>query len=458
MTLKKNLIWDSLWYVLFFILALSLNSVHLLDSDEGVVLAGAWDMFNGKNLYTDFFAFVPPASFYLIYIIWKLFFPSYLVAKTISIIFISLSAIGIYKIGQKINKSFLLFLPSVYFILSSVYWPSISYHAYNLTFIIFASYFFLRYLETKKNLYIFACGIFSFISFLFLQNRSAFFAFAIIFFLISLSLINNTKLYIKKAIIYSSITFLPLSLLLFKWSFSALYKNLIYWPAHYYTEVNMIKPLVCILYFFCLGYFAFLLRNKINKIYFLLILQLFLFLSVFSNPDKSHIIMSMFPILILIPSAIKSLKHKSYINYFLLTFFLISLFLPIIFSSVKIAYNNYKRYPINLDDKSIKYIIDNCHSRYIYAGPFMPNVYFETKKINPTPYSTLITNYNTQEQFSEAKELIKEKKPDCCILDYSMVNKFKHNINNPVDNYIQNNYHPIWQNSDKTIKIMKINE
>ncbi|MDD3102075.1 MAG: hypothetical protein PHE59_02935 [Patescibacteria group bacterium] len=78
----------------------------------------------------------------------------------------------------------------------------------------------------------------------------------------------------------------------------------------------------------------------------------------------------------------------------------------------------------------------------------MPDIYFETKKINPTPYSVLITNQQTKEQFLEAKKMLEKYQPTCAVLNYNIVAKFNYDKNNPVDNYILNNYKPSFQDGD----------
>jgi len=92
------------------------------------------------------------------------------------------------------------------------------------------------------------------------------------------------------------------------------------------------------------------------------------------------------------------------------------------------------------ENEAISYIKDNCEGEYIYAGPFIPGFYFETKKLNPIKYSVLITDLNTKEHFSESKEQLKDKNPYCAVLNYAIVKKFDYNKNNEVDNYIFENY------------------
>jgi hypothetical protein len=87
----------------------------------------------------------------------------------------------------------------------------------------------------------------------------------------------------------------------------------------------------------------------------------------------------------------------------------------------------------------------------------MPGLYFETKKLNPTPYhSLLMINQQTEKQLAEVRELLDKRQPSCAILDYEAVKKFNYNKNNPVDNYILNNYRLVFQKDNVLVyKIIK---
>jgi hypothetical protein len=103
-------------------------------------------------------------------------------------------------------------------------------------------------------------------------------------------------------------------------------------------------------------------------------------------------------------------------------------------------------HPTWREDKSkqseaLRYIKEHCNSSpYIYAGPFSSGYYFETRKLNPTRYSALLTNLNTNDQFLEAKDGIETHRPQCIVTDYAMVEKFNYSRENPVDRYIAANY------------------
>ena len=98
-----------LWIALALI-AVIFHANHPLDSDEGVILEGAWNIINNKELYVDFHSFIPPGSYYLIYFTWLVFGVSYFAAKAAAILLLILSAFGVYKISELIEKTKLNFV------------------------------------------------------------------------------------------------------------------------------------------------------------------------------------------------------------------------------------------------------------------------------------------------------------------------------------------------------------
>ena len=81
-----NLFKKNIFYVLLFAAVFAVHAYWIFNLDDGVILAGAWDMYNGKKIYLDFFSYISPLSFYFIFFVWKLFGVSYFVAKFFSII------------------------------------------------------------------------------------------------------------------------------------------------------------------------------------------------------------------------------------------------------------------------------------------------------------------------------------------------------------------------------------
>jgi hypothetical protein len=102
----------------------------------------------------------------------------------------------------------------------------------------------------------------------------------------------------------------------------------------------------------------------------------------------------------------------------------------------------------------MQYIKENCKT--LYAGPFLPGLYFETRSVNPIFYSALITSMNTEEQFMRASLELQKSKPSCAITYYAMVEKFHYNLNNPIDKFIKNNYEISYEWGD--VNVYRLNK
>jgi 4-amino-4-deoxy-L-arabinose transferase-like glycosyltransferase len=412
-----------------------------LNPEEGVLLNGAWQMMNGSILYLDIFSYVAPFGFYLIYWLWSLFGVTYLVANIFSIILLIATAIILFKSSQLIKKTYLNYLVPLIYIIATAWFPLVNHNFFSTFFAVISTYLFLKYINNRRSLYIILTAIFTGLTLITLQQKGlAILASTIIFFFLFIDLKLKEK--VKHLGLYTLGFFLPL-LFLVCWTLNIIFNNLFYFPLFNYTEANFIPLdswafMMIILTIISFKY----LKTKRKKIYYLLILQALLFLSVLILPDPYHILLASFPLFILIPElfsfkSIKLIKEKIYfisITSFVIVIILISILNhDLVFRSDKVYKNN------------IKTIVnDNCKSDYIYLGPFIPNLYFELRKINPSPYDILLTNHHTKEQFQEAKEKIIEKQPDCAILSYpNSLERFKYDKNNVVDKYIRENYNLI---------------
>lgn len=432
----------------------------MVNSDEGVILNGAWDLFNGRKIYFDFFELTPPGAYYLIFGLWKIFGAYYYVAKIASAIAVFLSGIGIYKIifalnkkisKQRLNKYALLCV--FIFLVSSISWPIISYHIFNLFFLIWSVYFFILSLESNHFKYILISGSLTGFAMFFLQHKTVVLLCVLFSYLLFLSLINKKKEWLIQMLLLILSSSFVIILLFSFWPKGLLFKNLILFPLFNYTETAMI-PFDWMIIFLIILIFAAISLKKImdRKIAFLVYLQFGLLLSTFSLADHFHVILVLFPSISLLPFIIGEV-NKSKLRYF----YIVGIYTAIILITFPSLI--YFRIPLSDDTKleAIEYVKNNCdESKYLYAGPFLSGLYFETKKLNPTPYSWLITNHHTKEQFEQAKELIEQKRPSCVILNYKIVEKYKYNIDNPVDNFIRQNYRQILGINYKNFIIYKI--
>jgi hypothetical protein len=71
---------DPMFLLPLLVAGVPLTLAHRLDSDEGQILTGAWNLFDGQQIYHDFFEFIGPGSFTWVGLFFRLLGPSYGVA------------------------------------------------------------------------------------------------------------------------------------------------------------------------------------------------------------------------------------------------------------------------------------------------------------------------------------------------------------------------------------------
>lgn len=438
------------WLVIFFSIFL-FHSTHYLNSDEGVLLGGAWNLFNSRQLYFDFFAFIPPAGFYLVYFCWKVFGVGFWPAQILADVIWLFGVAGVFAISQKVYRSLLNYLIPVFLVFISTWFWLINHNIFNIVCLIWASYFILSYFKSKKPISIWWAGLLSGLGMLFLQQKGLVFFIATTFYiLLDLLFKKEFGSRFKVLLIYIFSALIPLSVLLY-WPPDVLYAHLIDFPLFHYIEANRISYARLYLFFFVwLAVFLFLRKGKRQDLNFLLYLQAFLLFACVPLPDKYHLFLSLFPLISLsIFLCIKILKmkvaEKTVLATVLLVFFL-QLTIP------SIIYLKDKWWgPFSFrSQKFIAYIKNNCQSPYLFVGPFFPSLYFESGKINATKFDILISGHQTPEQFQLALNDLVKNKPDCAILAYAdPLQRFRHDRDNIVERYIRDEYQIVFDVENK---------
>jgi hypothetical protein len=430
------------WIIIAGILIL-LHFNRTLNNDEGLVLEGALNIFNHKEIYKDFFEFTTPGIFYLFAWAWQIFGISYWVAKALTILAIIASLIGVYQISQNISKKSTNILGPLLLILNSATWPIVMYHSFNLVFMIWATFFILKGLDNQKNKYFIVGGLFTALSILFMQSKGILLMGILDSFLLILAIKN--KAYWPKLILYSSSSLIPIALLFIKWSPIFLYKHLIIFPLKNYPGLpNLSYTLLIIFMLWSLIIGIILIKEKNKKIYLLVYAQIILLLSNLPLPDMFHLGLTLFPSYALLGLSISKIKKKSFYHKIIFgTLISIGMLYNV---GPAIAWTKYVR-PL-VDEKKnnviLKYIADNCHqSPYIYAGPFLATIYVNSDFKNPTSFAWLVTDQHTPEQFLLASQQLAQNQPQCAVLDYEGAKALGYNLDNPLDNYLRNNYHEI---------------
>jgi hypothetical protein len=426
------------------VLLTCLKSFHGLDSDEGVILEGAWGLLNGRELYTDSFQFVTPGSFYLVSWIWHAFLPDYHLAKMVGATSILFTAVAIYRTSRLVvskDNAFSYIAPALY-CLASAAWPTINHNTFNVVFLAWATYFCVKAVSINSLPSIAAAGLFAGFSTLFLQHKGIAFFLAVLLFLLFSYGRDKKSFWIKGAALYVLFFLVPLTVLL-RWPRSILYEYLLSFPLSHYSEVNHVSfaPFVVAVFYVVLLFI--MLRNGLTRgMRLLFTVQVALLATSLQRTDLSHTLIVLFPVLSLAAVAYAKTEKLQFsrLTCYIYggTAILTALFVSLLATASFIAFPPFHDQTKNEALPLMQYIRNNCES--FYAGPFLPGFYFEARRLNPTSYSMLLTKLNTDQQFARARAEFQAALPSCAVTNYAMVEKFGYDRQNPVDEFIRLNY------------------
>lgn len=428
------------WVMLFLLLVVG-HSGHPLDSDEGMVLNGAWNLWNGREPYTDFFEIMTPGSFYAVYWLWGLLGPHYMVAKALAVLSLFAACIGIHLTGRLLVSNGFSYAGPLLYALSSFAWPLINHNTFNIVLIIWAVYIFARSLDKASVSGMAASGMVAGFSALFLQHKSAILVLATAMFFFFLWRSDRRTIWLKCLAVYLLCAAAPM-LILLRWPLGTLFESLVYFPLFNYADVNRVSLwpfwLACLA---LLGSMALLRGSSNRRAVYLVVIQAALLLTALQRTDLMHVSITLAPFLALLPYLHARAEATS--GWGRLFMFSPALVFLIGFP-VGIAASKLPKISLWGEGGApglIQYVRANCAgSPYLYAGPFAPGLYYETGKLNATSFSVLLTGFNTPEQFDQARGELEIHKPGCIVMNYAITRKFNYDSNNPVDEFIASNY------------------
>ena len=403
---------------------------HIIDLDEGVILNGAWKMYNGEKIYKDFFEYVAPLSFYLVYFIFKIFGDSYYFVKFFLFLLLFVSTVFMYKTAQNLlkNGNYSLFVSAIYLLLISPC-PLINHNTLSSISTVAVMYLFVKFIDDSKEIYLFYSGLLCAFVGLFLQTKGL-----AVFFAIFIYLFWKHKNTFYK---YFALYLLGIIVVLFPsfliWG-NNLYSNLLtisgaYVSAHrsFYSNISplfLLIPVMLIIF-----------RGKYNERYidFLVVLQVCLFASTLNQMIFSHVLFNVFPSIILLVFLINDFYKKSEVKYIYN--------IVIVFSLLSIFYFSFSllSFPNKNAEKIVALLKLEIKDKKIYVRPFIPGLYFELGKTNPYYSSTFETELASEDVLFKNLEILKREKPEIIFTNYDMVKKYgyKYNI---IDEYIIDNY------------------
>ena len=430
---------------------------HPLDSDEGVVLAGAWNLLNGRAPYRDFFCVLPPGSFYLVSLGWRVFGESYLAANALACASLVLAALGVHRLARLATGNPWAPVAALLFVLPSGLWPLVNHGSFGITWVVWAALFFTRGLAGGRRVDFLLAGLLNGISMLFLLQRGLAALGAFAAFLLVLGLRERRRGWWGRAALVGAGSLLPPLLLALVFPPRVLLENLVLFPMAHYLAVNRVPLLVLAGVGLAVAASALALRRARRRpVWGLLVLQVALLAAALPRPDFYHLTIVLFPFYALLPLVARALREEALAWRAALA---PALGFPIAFVAVAYVANvpALLATPRVEDLRTLAYLREECgEAPLLYAGPFLPGLYFESRRLGATPYDYLFTGFHTPAQFAEAAAALARRRPQCAVLNYAMVARFGYRRANPVDRFIAAHYRPVLR--EGTLRVYRLKD
>jgi hypothetical protein len=431
---------DAAVLLLAALLVAALHSGHALDSDEGVILSGAWHLHHGLRPYTDFFEYVGPANFYLVHWAWIALGPHYWVAKLLGAGAIVAAAFGVYRLAQAAlppgaprSARALAVLAAALYCLLSFCWQTINHNTFSLAPAVWSAVFAARTLAAGRHRDAAASGALAGLAALFLQHRAAVVTVAIA---LALFCVRGRRRCLPAFLAGVAAGAAPLLC----WPVETIVQQLVLFPLNHYRAVNQLSPVLPAIAALCwLGTAWILWRQRNGPATLLLLLQPLL-LAATQRADLTHVTQNLFPLIALLPAMAAGRPSFTDAQVAKQAAVLAGLLAPLLLLAPMRWSNDQSRQEL------LRAVSAQCGgSQYLYAGPFIPELYFETGKLNPTRFSVLLTGLNTPAQFRDAAGALALAAPKCALTDYALASKFGYSLDNPVDRYLASHYVPAAQ-------------
>lgn len=445
-------LWIIIFWVTIIFLSFTVFAYHDANSDEGMVLGAAWQLWHSKVMYKDFFEFIAPGSAYTIYWVWKILGEAtYISAKLTSILFFLVSAIGIWLITKRLSKrSISACLALAGWFYAVTFMPIINHNGFSSFIAVWVAYCLLLAQDKQKTWLYFITGALGAITAFFLQTKGGFLiAVSFIAPLITPHLTPKQRWQNLMAVGLGA--FLTSFALWHEWSLPLLWQSLITYPSQFYWQCSLSVSWPSIIFIEIATITAWAFWGKVwrySEYTLLWLIQLGLFLSSINLPNIAHFTINIFPAIIVASIKMGPMLSQDWRDLlpvrkivFLIASIAVMVALIALRLSLLIYIPTHNIYVIDWRNKSI---MDNMpplvkNAKTIYAGPFLPDFYFELNKPNPFPYSMMLVCDKQCEQ-AMLQAFIKEK-PDVVLLNYKMVKRLNYNYSSPLDTYIAKNYH-----------------
>jgi 4-amino-4-deoxy-L-arabinose transferase-like glycosyltransferase len=411
---------------------------RILNHDEGFTLNGAWKIFNGQEIYTDFHTYMPPGSYNFVAWLFELFGPHYWTAKLGAVAFLCLSALALYRMTR------LLKLPYLACLLAAVIWIQLGGLAHivnhnNLSAFaaVFAVAAFVEAVLKKRMSLFLIAGLLLSLTITMHQFKGGF----LTVFLLSAALLPGSArlLEFRQAAVLAAAAAVAPAYLILAHGFAPILENLFIWPLTHYPEVNkdpkyplvVAEALLLLVATLCWRLRCIDHRATVA----LALAQTALYLSVLNKPGLWDLLWNAFPTMIFFVAVVVHVLKKMPRP---IRRGAAAVFVMMIVGSW--AARAVAHAPRAGAVEAFLACIKAENFTKIYAHPFAPGMYFELGLPDPYTYAVLLTGMYPEGAFERQLRDIRRERPDGIILNYSQANRFGFNSDNIVDNYIARNY------------------
>jgi hypothetical protein len=446
---------------LAFFLALLLQHSFILQSDEGYTLNAAWQVWNGMKMYDDFRLFVAPGAGYAVYWLWALTGgPSFLAARVLSLLLLFSSITAVYLILVRRGvRGVGLAVAVLVWVIASAQYVMLNHNPFSAYAACWLLLLFLRAQDRDREagggpprLGDHALvGVAGGVVLLFLQTKGlALIAATSAFTLLA----GGGKRGLRAAGALAGGAAAVVAPLLLVWRPSVLVREWFIVPltGNYLGQTGGSRQLAaaCLLIAAVMAAIARRLRDRLLLA--IAVVQGALIASGVNNTDTHHVALNSFPLIVFVPLA---LRHRAVgrpapapaaappksppatvLMGFVVAMFAVLMATPAgrpLWKQSTLYFDFVRRVPRNLFPQPRV-----AAARAIYAGPFMPGLYFALGKKNPYFVSeTVVCNDDCRARLLAQIEAIR---PEIAFVDYEMIRHLRYDENNLIDAYFRDRY------------------
>ncbi|HEY6475878.1 MAG TPA: hypothetical protein VI456_04800 [Polyangia bacterium] len=444
----------SLFLVCVFLLTLLLARSLFLQSDEGYTLNAAWQVWTGLRMYDDFRLVVGPGSGYAIYWAWRLWGnPSLLVARLVALAFSFWSTTGFYLLLRRLGvRGANLATAVIVWLCASSLYVFLNHNSFSAFAAIWFMLALIRVVQARSTgaavgdrsrdhaLVGAAAGV----VFLFLPIKASLLAAAAAAFLFATGRPPRLRRLLALAAGFA-LVIAPLCLI---WSPATLIRQWLIIPLtgnYRYFGHTSGSPYVAvaIVVVAAMAWVALRLHDRVLQA--LTAVQIALFLGMSHNMESAHFAINAFPIVVftsvvlhrrfsrsLLEEGVGALLVTGGVTMALIVWTVASSAGAEFFSASTLSVDLLGHRPQAFTSPRI------AAARAIYAGPFLPGLYYLLGKKNPFFVSeTVVCDEACHRQLIAELGAVR---PELVFLDYAMVRPLSYDENAPVDAYLRAHY------------------